>query len=86
MWLVGVVSRRWLWLVGGIYGCGYHEVYIILIIIIDFLILITYAYTPLVLALFCRSIPTSLFIFKMFFVYIYFTKRMNEKTKFMKIM
>ena len=29
MWLVGVVSRRWVWLVGvgGIYGCGYKEVY-----------------------------------------------------------
>ena len=26
MWLVGVVSKRQLWLVGGIYGCGYHEV------------------------------------------------------------
>ena len=24
MWLVGVVSRRWVWLVGGIYGYGYH--------------------------------------------------------------
>ena len=22
MWLVGVVSRRWVWLVGGIYGYG----------------------------------------------------------------
>ena len=21
-----VVSRRWVWLVGGIYGCGYQEV------------------------------------------------------------
>ena len=29
MWLVGVVSRRWLWLVGGIYGCGYHEVRVV---------------------------------------------------------
>ena len=29
MWLVGVVSRRWVWLVGegGIYGCGCKEVY-----------------------------------------------------------
>ena len=28
MWLVGVVSRRWVWLlgVGGIYGCSYQEV------------------------------------------------------------
>ena len=24
MWLVGVVSSRWVWLVGGIYGYGYH--------------------------------------------------------------
>ena len=24
MWLVGVVSRKWVWLVGGIYGYGYH--------------------------------------------------------------
>ena len=28
MWLVGMVSRRWVWLVGGIYGYGYH-VYIL---------------------------------------------------------
>ena len=29
MWLVGVVSRRWVWLVGvgGIYGCGFKEIY-----------------------------------------------------------
>ena len=26
VWLVGVVSRRQVWLVGGIYGCGYQEV------------------------------------------------------------
>ena len=26
VWLVSVVSRRQLWLVGGIYGCGYQEV------------------------------------------------------------
>ena len=24
MWLVGVVSRRWVWLVGGIYVYGYN--------------------------------------------------------------
>ena len=47
MWLVGMVSRRWVWLVGGIYGHGYN-VYVwlvgvvvrryidILIIIINF--------------------------------------------------
>ena len=33
---------------------------------IDFLIILLIP-TPLVLALFCSSIPTSLFIFKMFF-------------------
>ena len=29
VWLVGVVSRRWVWLVGvgGIYGCGFKEIY-----------------------------------------------------------
>ena len=27
VWLVGVVSRRWVWPVGGVYGCGgYQEV------------------------------------------------------------
>ena len=26
MWLVGVFSWRWVWLVSGIYGCIYHEV------------------------------------------------------------
>ena len=24
VWLVGVVSRRQVWLVGGLYGCGYN--------------------------------------------------------------
>ena len=64
---MGVVIMWWVWIEcrGVVSGCSY-EVYIILIIIIDFLIVITYAYTPLVLALFCSSIPTSLFILKMF--------------------
>ena len=26
VWLVDVVSRRWVCLVGGIYGCGYQAV------------------------------------------------------------
>ena len=29
MWLVSVVSRRQVWLVGGIPGCGYQEVGVI---------------------------------------------------------
>ena len=40
-------------------GCGFKEY-------IDFLILLIP--TPLVSVLFCSSIPTFLFIFKMFFV------------------
>ena len=55
---MGVVSRRWMWLVGvgGIYGCGYWVRYI------DFLILLIP--TPFVSVLFYSSIPTSLLIFK----------------------
>ena len=47
---MGVVSRRWVWLVGvgGIYGCGCKEVYILILLIP----------TPLVSVLFCSSIPT----------------------------
>ena len=37
---------------------------------IDFLITLLIP-APLVLAVFCSSIPTSLFIFKMFFVLVY---------------
>ena len=69
MWLVGVVSRRWVWLVGvggtGIQGvgvatgCGLRRY-------IDFLILLIP--TPLVSVAFYSSIPTFLFIFLMFFV------------------
>ena len=50
--------------VGGIYGCGYWVWF--LRRYIDFLILLIP--TPLVSVLFCSSIPTFLFIFKMFFV------------------
>ena len=77
MWLVGVVNWKWVWLVGGIYGCGFQEVVWLECIgvvsgcrckevFIDFLILLLIP-TPLVLALLFSSIPTSLFIFKMFF-------------------
>ena len=44
MWLVGVVSRRWVWLVGGIYGYGYNvKVWLVGVVIrryIDILIII----------------------------------------------
>ena len=67
VWLVGVVSRRQVWLVGegGIYGCGCKEVYI------DFLILLIL--TPLVSVLFCSSIPTFCSFLKCFsFLFQYF--------------
>ena len=48
---MGVVSRRWVWLLG-----------VVLRRYIDFLILLIP--TPLVSVLFCSSIPTFLFIFK----------------------
>ena len=59
---VGVVSRRWMWLVGvgGIYGCGCKEVY-------RFPHMLS---TPLVSVLFCSSIPTFCSFKKMFYIYI----------------
>ena len=66
---MGVVSRRWVELVGGIYGCGYNlSVWLVDVVVrryIDFLIILLIL-TPLVSALFCSSIPTSLFILKCF--------------------
>ena len=52
---MGVVSRRWVWLVD-----------VVVRRYIDFLILLIP--TPLVSVLFCRSIPTFCSFFKMFFV------------------
>ena len=58
---------------GGIYGCGYQVVGVVsgccVRRYIDFLTLLIPS--PLVLALFCSSIPISLFIFKGFFVFVY---------------
>ena len=72
MWLVGVVSRRWLWQVGGIYGYGYN-VYVLLVGVvrryIDILtIIINFPYSTCISSFFCSSIPTSFFILKCFFV------------------
>ena len=63
MWLVGVVSRRPVWLVGvgGIYGCDYIVV-VVLRRYIDFLILLIP--TPLVSVLFCSSILFFLNVFR----------------------
>ena len=73
MWLMGVVSRRWVWLVGGIYEHGYNvQVWLVSVVVrryIDILIIIINF--PYILHLywvfFGSSILTSLFIFKMFF-------------------
>ena len=54
VWLVGVVSRRWVWLVVRRY--------------IDILtIIINFPYSTCISSFFGSSIATSLFIFKMFF-------------------
>ena len=74
MWLVGVVSRRWVWLVGGIYGYGYHvSVWLVGGVVkrcIDILIIIiNFPYSTCIRSLFGSNtdIRTSLFIFKCFF-------------------
>ena len=60
MWLVGVVSRRQVWLMGGIYGCG-SSIGVVNVcckevrIYLDFLILLIP--TPFVLALFLQQHP-----------------------------
>ena len=61
---MGVVIRIWVWLkcIGVVGGCCVKRY-------IDFLILLIP--TPLVFALFCSNIPTSLFIFKMFIFLVY---------------
>ena len=60
---MGVVIRRCVWLecIGMVSGCCCKEVQYINVLIL----LIP---TPLVLALFCSSIPTSLFIFSFLFM------------------
>ena len=56
VWLVGVFSRRWVWLVVRRY------------MYIDILtIIINFPYSTCISSFFGNSIPTSLFIFKMFF-------------------
>ena len=70
--LVGVISRRWVWLVDGIYGYGYHVlVWLVGGVVrtyIDILtMIINFPYSTCISSFFGSSIPTSLFIFKMFF-------------------
>ena len=71
MWLVGVDSRRLVWLVGGIYGYGYHvEVWLVGVVVwryIDILtIIINFPNSICISSFFVSNIPTSLFIFIMF--------------------
>ena len=68
MWLVGVVSRRWVWLVGEIYGYGYNVyVWLVGVVVrryIDILtIIINFPYSTCISSFFGSSVPTSLFIF-----------------------
>ena len=62
MWLMDMVSRRWVWLVGEIYGCGYN-VYVWLVGVVvkryrDILIIIiTFPYSTCISSLFCQQHP-----------------------------
>ena len=60
MWLVGVVSRRWVWLVGGIYGYGYNVwVWLVGVVMryIDILIIIiNFTYSTCIRSFFGSSI------------------------------
>ena len=64
--LVGVVSRRWVWLVGvgGIYGCGCKEVYISYYLSLLLLYLFFFAAASL---LFAHLKKCFLFLFQYFF-------------------
>ena len=70
MWLVGV---------GGIYGCSYQEVGVVVRKYIDFLILLIP--TPLVSAIFCSSIPTFCSFFYVFRSCIYIYHRVGRLYK-----
>ena len=68
---MGVVSWRWVWLVGvgGIYGCGCKEVYRFPHTTYP------YVYTPLISVLFLQQHPYFLFLcyfYHHYYIYIYF--------------
>ena len=66
--LVGVVSR-WVWLVGGIYGYGYNlEVWLVVVVVRRYILIDSNNYySTCIRYFFGSSIPSSLFILKMFF-------------------
>ena len=72
MWLVGVVSRRWVWLMGGIYGYGYNVwVWLVSVVIrkyIDILIIIiNFPYSTCMRSFFGSSILTFVHLKKNIF-------------------
>ena len=67
MWLVGVVSRRWVWLVGGINGYGYHvKVWLVGVVVrryIDILTIISnFPYSTCISSFVSSSIPIYFFV------------------------
>ena len=45
MWLVGMVSRRWVWLVGGMYGYGYNvEAWLVGVVVRRYIDILTIMY------------------------------------------
>ena len=58
MWLVGMVSRGWVWLVGVVVRRYIEDI---------LTININFSYSTCIISFFGSRIPTSLFIFKMFF-------------------
>ena len=66
-----------MWLVGGIYGYGYNvEVWLVGVVVMRYIhiltIIINFPYSTCISSFFGSSIPTSLFIFKMFFFVLVF--------------
>ena len=76
-----------MWLVGGIYGCGYNVlVWLVGVVVrryIDILtIIINFPYSTCIRSFFGSSIPTSLFIFKMFFLSCIYISTVGSNTPF----
>ena len=66
MWLVGVVSRRQVWLVDGIYGCCYWVLQGVDI----FIIIFTFPYSTCIRGGFGSNFPTFCSFLKCFFIHV----------------